>query len=169
MFWKKAKPSQPMQQINVPHLYRCCCLYISDKYKHIMFVPQGKADIGLFVEVDNIISDSWPCDFGKLQLNIEEALNRYLPSATYVKGNWPAYNNSKAKSQKSFEYDYIGIWLETDMSRTYGEREVERIKVSAQPSSLDITYSLIGYRHLLDTKVAQMVIDIFEGCSKIRF
>jgi hypothetical protein len=169
MFWKISKPARPLQQIYLPYPYRSCSLYISNKYKHILFIPYGKAEAGFHVELDNIISDTWPCDFGKLQQNIEEALNRYLPSVTYIEGNWPSYNNSKAKSQKSFEFDYIHISLGTDLSSEYGKREVERIQVSAEPSSIDNTYSLIGVRHLLDTGVAQMVIDIFEGCSKIRY
>jgi hypothetical protein len=169
MFWKKSKLSHQTQQINLPNSYRCCCICISMKYNHILFVPQGKTDIGLYVELDNIVTDSWPCNFERLQLNIEDTLNKFQSSATYTKGNWPSYNKSNAKSQKSFEFDYISIWLETDLTKGYGEKEVERIKVSAQPSSLDNTYSLVGCRHLLDTKVAQMVIDIFEGCSKIRY
>jgi hypothetical protein len=169
MFWKKSKLSQQSPQSNSPYSYRCCCLYISSKFNQIIFVPQGKADIGLYFELDNIVADTWPCNFERLQLNIEEALNKYQPLATYTKDNWPSYNKSNAKSQKSFELDYISIWLETDLTKGYGEKEVERIKVAAQPSSLDNTYSLVGCRHLLDTKVAQMVIDIFEGCSKIRY
>jgi hypothetical protein len=169
MFWKKGKLLPQKTDLNFPHPFRTCCLHISKKHSQILFVPQGKTEIGLYVELDNIISDSWPCNLGKLQLNIELALNRYQPSATYVKGNWPSYNISKAKSQVSFEFDYISIWLETDMTRGYGPKEVERISVSAQPSSLDSSYSLVGCRHLIDTRVAQMVIDIFEGCSKIKY
>lgn len=169
MFWRKSKLSQQAHQIKLPYSYRCCRLYISSKYNNILFVPQGKADIGLYVELDIIVADTWPCNFERLQLNIEEALNKYQSSATYIKGNWPSFKKSNAKSQKSFEFDYISIWLETDLTKGYGEKEVERIKVLAQPSSLDNTYSLIGCTHLLDTNVAQMVIDIFEGCSKIRY
>lgn len=169
MFWKKSKSSHQAHQNNFPYSHRCCSLYISSKYNQILFVPQGKADIGLYIELENIEADSWPCSFEKLQLNIEDALNKYQSSATYTKGNWPSYNKSNAKSQKSFEFDYISIWLETDLTKEYGKKEVERIKVSAQPSSLDNTYSLVGCGHLLDTKVAQIVIDIFEGCSKIRY
>lgn len=168
MFWKKGKLLPQKANLNLPHTFRTCCLFISKKHNHILFVPQGKSQIGLYVELDDIISDSWPCDFEKLQSNIELTLNRYQNSATYVKGNWPSYNSSKAKSQASFEFDYICIWLETDMKKGYGSKEVERISISAQPTSLD-SYSLEGCKHLIDTRVAQMVIDIFEGCSKIKY
>jgi hypothetical protein len=71
-------------------------------------------------------------------------------------------------SQKSFESEYICLRLETDLSRGYGDGEVERIKVSAIPTSLIDSYSLIGYGHLFDTNVAQIVLDIFNACVKIR-
>jgi len=162
MFWKKKTQDKSSRQ------RRFCDLYISDKYKQIIFVPYGKADSGLYAEVDNLIIDAWPCKFQDLQTNIEETLNRYLPSTVYVKSKWPSYENSKAKSQKSFESDYIRIRLETDLSRPYGDGEVERIEVSATPTPLDTTFSLVGCTHLLDTKVAQVVLDIFEACLKIQ-
>ena len=155
-------------QDKLPFPVRYCDLYISDKYKQILFVPYGKIDIGINAEVDRVIADSWPCKFQDLQANIEEALNRYLPATTYIKGKWPSYDHSKAKTQKSFELDYLRIRLATDLSREYGEREVERIRVTAQPTPLDTTYQLVGTGHLIDTKIAQIVIDIYEACMKIR-
>jgi hypothetical protein len=168
MFWKKESRRDPKENNKSSRPYRYCTLYISERYKHIIFVPYGQVPDWALVELDNILSDTWPCDFGKLQANIEETLSRYLPSTTYVKGKWPSYNNSKAKSQASFEIDYISLRLETDETKPYGEHELERIKVSATPSRLDNTYSLVGCTHLLDTKVAQIVVDIFSACIKIR-
>jgi hypothetical protein len=46
--------------------------------------------------------------------------------------------------------------------------EVERITVTASPTALDTNYALVGTGHLLDTKVAQIVIDIADACDKIR-
>jgi hypothetical protein len=156
------------QQINLPHPYRFCKLYISDKFKQILFTPFGKIENGMHAEVDSIIIDTWPCKFEDLQTNIEETLRRFSPKTVYVKGKWPSFDCSKAKSQRSFETDYVTFRLETDLTKNYGEHEVERIKVSAQPTILDNTYSLNGCGHLIDTKVAQIVLDIFEACLKIR-
>jgi hypothetical protein len=122
----------------------------------------------MYTELDNLIIDNWPCKFQDLEINIEEVLRRSLAKAIYAKGNWPSFERSKAKSQKSYETDYIKLRLETDLSRSYGEGEVERVKVTARPTELDNTYSLTGCGHLLNTKVAQIVIDIFEACMKIR-
>ena len=158
----------PKKENFFPYPDRYCWLFISAKFKHILFVPLGRIDIGAHVELDNLLSDDWPCNIGKLQSNIEETLNRYLPSTVHVKGQWPSYNNSKAKSQRSFEFDYISIWVATDNSKGYRGGEAERIKISCYPTSLE-TYSLVGIRHLVDTQVAQMVIDIFEGSSKIKY
>ena len=166
MFWKKAKEIEQSQQSSLPHPYRACTIYISEKFKQIILVPLGRIAIG-HAELENIITDSWPCDFGQLQSNIEETLNRYQEKTEY-KGIWPSYDNSKSKTQKSFETDYIHFNLETDLSRNYGEKEVERIKVTARPTKLDNTYCLIGTSHLLGTKIAQIVCDIFDACAKIR-
>lgn len=168
MFWKKDKQSNSVKQDNFSHPYRFCDIYISDKYKQILFVPYGKVDNGMYAEVDNLIIDSWPCKFQDLETNIEEVLRRFLPKTIYAKGEWPSFDKSKAKSKKSYESDYIRLRLETDTSRGYGDGEVERIKVTAQPTALDNTYSLTGCTHLLNTEIAQVVLDIFEACMKIR-
>ena len=125
-------------------------------------------DIGAYAEIDDIVVDTWPCDFGKLQANIEATLNKFAPTAIHVKGKWPSYEASKATSQSAYKADYIAFRLKTDLSRSYGEGEVERITVTATPSALDTTYSLVGTSHLLDTRVAQIVVDIAEACDKIR-
>ena len=168
MFWKKENNHASSNESHFPRPYRFCDIYISEKYHEILFVPYGKVDPGMHAEVDNLIIDKWPCRFEDLQTNIEEVLKRYLPKTTYTKGKWPSFDTSKAKSQKSYEADYVRLRLETDLSRSYGDGEVERIKVSAQPTALDNTFSLMGCTHLLDTKVAQVVMDIYEACMKIR-
>jgi hypothetical protein len=159
---------------NISFPYRHCDIYISTKYKHILFVPFGRINGGTSAEHENIISDVWPCEFGKLQENIVEALDRGLVAHAnfdpfkYRRGKYPSYNNSKAKSESSFRSDYILLRVETDTKREYEKGEVERITVTAQPTSLDSTYRLTGTYHLLDTYVAQLVLDIFEACMKIR-
>jgi hypothetical protein len=125
-------------------------------------------DIGAYAEIDDIIVDTWPCDFGKLQANIEATLAKFAPTVIYVKGKWPSYEASKASSQRAYESDYIKFRLATDRSRSYGDGEVERITVTANPTALDTTYSLVGTGHLLNTEIAQIVVDIADACDKIR-
>jgi len=168
MFWKKDKQPNLPKEDNITYPYRFCDVYISDKYKQILFVPHGEVGNGMYAEVDNLIIDTWPCKFKDLQTNIEEVLRRYLAKTTWTKGKWPSFDNSKAKSQQSYETDYIRLTLETDNSRGYRKGEVERIKVSARPTRLDNTYRLTGTAHLVDTQVAQVVLDIFEACMQIR-
>lgn len=168
MFWKKHKKQSSVKGEKKSYPYRFCELYVSEKHKQILFVPYGKTEYGIYAELDNLIIDSWPCKFKDLESNIRETLNRYSERANKQHGNWPSYENSKAKSQKSFESDYINLRLETDISRDYGEGEVERIKVTARPTSLDNTFELTGTGHLIETKVAQIILDIFEACMKIR-
>jgi hypothetical protein len=154
--------------------YRHCDIYISTKYKHIMFVPFRRVGGGLSAEHENIISDIWPCDFGRLEENIEEALNRNM--VAYVnydgfksgRGNYPLYNNSKGKSESSFHSEYVKLQVETDNTKEYSIGESERITVMAKPTALETTYRLKGTYHMIDTEVAQLVLDIFGACMKIR-
>ena len=148
--------------------FRFCHLYISDRFKQIIFVPFCKNENGWYAEINDLIIDSWPCNFEILQHNIETILDRYSSVSLNSKVKWPSFENSKAKSQQSFNSDYILFRLETDLSRNYGSGEVERIKVSATPTVLDENYSLVGVGHLFDTQVAQIVLDIFNACLKIR-
>jgi hypothetical protein len=167
MFWKKNKQSSSVKPENFPHPFRFCDLYISDKYKQILFVPYGQADNGTYAEVDNLIIDNWPCNSKDLETNIEEALRRFSPKATWVKGKWPSYDNSKAKSKKSYEVDYVRLTLETDRSRSYGDGEVERIKVTAQPTPLDNTYHLTGTTHLLTRKLHKSFLTFLKLAQKL--
>lgn len=168
MIWIGTTRTANANPTNLPYPYRFCKLYISDKFKQILFVPFGQLENGMHAELDNLIVDAWPCKFEDLQTNIEETLARFSSHAVYVEGKWPSFISSKAKSQRSFETDYVSFRLETDLTRNYVEGEVERIKVSAQPTKLDNTYSLNGCGHMFETKVAQIVLDIFEACLKIR-
>jgi hypothetical protein len=169
MFWKKSKETDMKMPEQERHPYRFCHLYISETYKQILFVPFGKTSSPIYAELDSIIIDKWPCDFGNLQQNIVATLNKFSNTLEYKFGNLSSYNNSKAKSQQSFENDFIRFRIETDKSRPYTAHEAERIKVSATPTILDDTYQLIGCDHLIDTKIAQIVIDIFSACIKIRY
>lgn len=159
MFWKKE-----MKEITI----RSCSLNIGEKYNQILFVPYGQIANGLNVELDDIIIDNWPCDFGDLQENINKTLDKYKPKYIQSDTLWYSQLKSKAKTIKSFETDYLNIHLYTDISRKYGEGEVERISVSTQPSKLEDTYRIIGCGHLIESKVAQIVIDIYNASMKIR-
>jgi hypothetical protein len=144
MFWKKLKKTDLNILEQKRHPYRFCHLYISETYKQILFVPFGKTNSSLYAELDSIIIDKWPCDFGNLQQNILTTLDKFSNLSEYKFGNWPSYNNSKAKSQQSFENDFIRFRIETDKSKPYAAHEAERIKVSATPTSLDETYQLLA-------------------------
>jgi hypothetical protein len=168
MFWRKRDSALPEKKAPPAYPKRYCCLRISTKNRQILFVPFGITDIGIYAELDDIIVDTWPCDFGKLQTNIEATLDKFAPTTNYIKGRWPSYEASKAKSQTAYQADYISVSLDTDHTRPYGEEEVERITVNARPTALDTTYSLVGTSHLLGTSIAQIVVDIAEACDRIR-
>ena len=57
--------------------FRFCHLYISDRFKQIIFVPFCKNENGWYAEINDLIIDSWPCNFEILQHNIETILDRY--------------------------------------------------------------------------------------------
>jgi hypothetical protein len=146
--------------------YKLARIYISEKYKEILFVPMGGDSIKK--ELLDIKKDSWPSDFGKLQKNIEEMLIKYEPNEPKHEVVWPAYEASVAKTRKSFDQDYIILRLESDTKNPYSDGEAERINVRAQASRLETSYYLVGQERLIDTELAQLVIDIFNACLKIR-
>lgn len=181
MFWKnKNKISEPLKfEANVegnreafPYLERHCWLYISSKYNEILFVPMGKIDPWKSRELDSIVVKKWPLNIGGLQEAIQETLDKWTDPVEDIKpsnNNWHSFNKSKAKTQRSFHVDYVQMSLTTDMEREYGQGEVERIVIKASPKNwLEDNYKLIGWNHLLHTQVAQVVIDIFNACEKIR-
>lgn len=181
MFWKKKiKVSEPLYfeaakneyREAFPYPERHCWLYISDKYKEVLFVPMGKIDQWKSKELDSIIVGEWPMSIGDLQKNIIQTLDKWQDPVENVEPsieNWHSFNISKARSQKSFKVDYVQISLTTDMEREYGQSEVERIVVKASPFDwTEDRYNLIGKSHLLETQVSQVVIDIYKACDKIR-
>ena len=160
---------KPDDESNLIFRYKLGHIYISEKYHQILFVPLGGiVEEGIRRELPDIIADKWPCDFGNLQINIEEMLNRFKPLNIEPGFTWPAYEASLAKTRKSFEQDYLMLRLESDSKNPYGEGEAERINVRAQASRLETSYYLIGQEQLIDTELAQVVIDIFNACMKIR-
>jgi hypothetical protein len=179
MFWKnnKSKPlefgsEEKKKRESFPYPERQCWLYISSKYKEILFVPMGKVDAWKTSELDSIIIKEWPLNIGDLQEAIQLTFDRWLesvPDTNPSNENWHSFNKSKAKTQRSFRVDYVQMSLTTDLEREYGEGEVERILVEAYPKNwFEDNYKLVGKNHLMETQVAQVVIDIFKACEKIR-
>lgn len=181
MFWKnKNKIPEPLEfetkvekkSEDFPYRERHCWLYISSKYNEILFVPMGKIDPWSSSELDSIIVKDWPLNIGELQDLIQETLDKWTEPVDDIKpsnDNWHSFNASKSKTQKSFQVDYVQLSLKTDMEREYGQGEVERILVKATPKNWNHdNYKLIGKNHLIETQVAQVVIDIFNACEKIR-
>ncbi|MGN6492869.1 MAG: hypothetical protein ACTHLE_12795 [Agriterribacter sp.] len=160
---------RPDYPANSPLRYKLARIYISEKYKEILFVPMGGVvHEGMRKELLDIKKDHWPCDFGNLQKNIEEMLNKYEPINPVHEVAWPAFEASAAKTKKSFDLDYIMLRLESDTKNPYSDGEAERINVRAQPGRLETGYYLIGQEQLIDTELAQLVLDIFNACIKIR-
>jgi hypothetical protein len=181
MFWKKKNEiPEPLHfELNkegkrgrFPFPERHCWLYISYKYTEILFVPMGKIDSWKSCELDSVVVKEWPMNIGELQHSIQETLDKWKDSVTDVNpsnDNWHSFKASKAKTQKSFQVDYVQVSLTTDMEREYAQDEVERILVKASPKNWqNDSYKLVGKNHLLETQVAQVVMDIFNACEKIR-
>lgn len=178
MFWKKKyikqanKSADEISDNHYPHAKRNCWLYISDKYKEVLFVPMGNVDPWMSREINKVLIKPWPLNIGELQDGIEQTLNNFEESVPENKNSnesWYSYRNSKAKTQRSFKVDYVQILLETDLERSYGPQEVERITVKASPKDWNEDgYKIIGNSHLLETQVAQKVLDIYSACERIR-
>ncbi|MEP0266852.1 hypothetical protein [Dokdonia sp.] len=181
MFWKR-KPkiiktsdsyiNNENPREDFPYLERSCQIYISEKYQEILFVPYGKMESWMLKELDAVVVKKWPMDFGDLQNTILTTLDTYeysLPDQEPNIKNWHSFNSSKAKTQRSFKTDYISISLRTDLKTKYGQKEVERIIVETSPFDLNKdSYKLTGTAHLIETGIAQIVLDIFHACLKIK-
>lgn len=148
--------------------YKLARVYISELHKEILFVPMGRVSEGTYMETFDIIKDQWPCDFGEMEANLENTLSKYNPQMVRHEEFWPAYKASKAKTPKAFAEHYILLRLESDYKNSYGEGEAERINVRTQASPLETNYYLVAQKHLIDTDLAQAIIDMFEACMKIR-
>lgn len=181
MFWKnKSKLPEPLKFGNekdkkrapFPYPERYCWLYISSKYNEILFVPMGKIDPWRSCELDSVVAKEWPMNIGDLQETIQETLDKWedqMPDIKPSNENWHSYNTSKAKTQRSFSVDYVQMSLTTDLESEYGQGEVERIVIKASPKNWsNDNYTLVGKKHLVETNVAQVVIDIVNACEKIR-
>lgn len=176
MLWKKKKIETP--EINsenthpTKYPFRYCNIYISNRYNEILFVPIGKVDDWMYQELNSVIVKDWPLNIDELQNCIVETLNKWKESTERLKpdnNRWYSFNSSKSKSQHSFKVDYVQISITTDMENEYGPEEVERIIIKASPKDWQKdSYKLIGREHLLETKVAQVLIDIFKACVDIR-
>ncbi|MBK7441433.1 MAG: hypothetical protein IPI65_07865 [Bacteroidetes bacterium] len=180
MFWNKKniKPIGESVETNgsgkvehFPFIERRCWLFISSKFKEILFVPVGKDKIS-FNELDSIIIKQWPLKIEELQDCIQLTLDKFVQNVEDqppTNENWYSLKNSKAKTQQSFKIEYVQIELKTDMEKEYGPKEVERILINAGPfDNLKTRYKLIGKSHLIDTEVAEVVVEIFNACEKIR-
>lgn len=89
MFRKKSKENDLNKKEVDQHPYRFCHLYISETYNQILFVPFAKTNSAIstiYAELDSIIIDKWPCDFGHLEQNITATLNKFSNLTEYKFG-----------------------------------------------------------------------------------
>ena len=178
MFWKKNKKENLTSEQgdidgnNPPYSERWCWVYLSEKYNEILFIPIGNISEWEFRELDKVIVKEWPLNIGELQECVNTTLNNFEPKVDKIDNNndnWFSFNNSKAKTQKSFNTDYITFQLKTDFSRDYQDGEVERFTVKSTPKDWDnARHYIIGTAHLMDTDIAQLILDINKDCQKIR-
>tara|TARA_R100000935_G_scaffold3803_1_gene9470 strand:- start:1398 stop:1949 length:552 start_codon:yes stop_codon:yes gene_type:complete len=178
MFWNQKKKENPTSELNekseqkTPYSEKSCWIYLSEKYKEILFVPIGIMTEWTFRELDNVIVKEWPLKIGELQKCVNITLDNFKQNVTEIENNndnWFSFKNSKAKSQRSFNEDYIQFQLKTDFSREYADGEVERFNVKSSPRPWDKDrHYIIGTAHLVDTDIAQLILDINKDCQKIR-
>ncbi len=181
MFWKnRVKISEPLKLESevtspreaFPFPKRQCWVYISSKYKEVVFVPMGEITPYKSKELNSVITKEWPLNIGELEESIRLTLDKWennVPDSELSTNNWHSFNRSKAKTQQSFTVNYVPICLTTDLDKEYGISEAERIIVKGSPKEWHKTnYKIVGESHLLETHVSQTVLDIFNACEKIR-
>jgi len=177
MFWKKNKREDLTPELekksdkNTRYSERSCWIYLSERYNEILFVPIGYITPWQFRELDKVIIKKWPLNIGDLQECVNITLDNFEKKVDEIDNNdnWFSYKKSKAKTQKSFNADYITFHLKTDFSRDYEDGEVERFNVKSSPRDWDKDrHYIMGTAHLIDTDIAQLILDINKDCQKIR-
>ncbi len=178
MFWKKNKKEDSTSELkennenSSTYSERSCWIYLSEKYNEILFVPIGNISEWRFRELDKVIVREWPLKIGELQDCVNLTLDNFEQIVSEIENNnenWFSFKNSKAKTQKSFNSDYIVFQLKTDFSREYADGEVERFNVKSSPRKWEKDrHYIMGTAHLTDTDIAQLILDINKDCQKIR-
>ncbi len=178
MFWNKKNKENSTSELNekkdkkTTYSERSCWIYLSEKYNEILFVPIGNTSEWTFRELDKVIIKEWPLKIGELQKCVNITLDNFEQNAIEIENNndnWFSFKNSKAKTQKSFNSDYIVFQLKTDFTREYADGEVERFNVKSSPREWEKDrHYIIGTAHLIDTDIAQLILDINNDCEKIR-
>ncbi|MBK8343054.1 MAG: hypothetical protein IPL12_06820 [Bacteroidetes bacterium] len=117
MFWNKKniKPIGESVETNgsgkvehFPFIERRCWLFISSKFKEILFVPVGETDKFSFIELNSIIIKPWPLNIEELQDCIQLTLDKFgqkIEDQPPTNENWYSLKNSKAKTQQSFKIE----------------------------------------------------------------
>ena len=174
MFWRK----KHIREIDISHLEagipiyrpRSCKVKISSKYNQVLFIPFGKMESWITKELKFVITDNWPLDIATFQNHLGLTLDHYKSNLKDEEASneiWYSYKVSKAKSQHSFEVDYVSLIFES-IDKEYSDGEAEEIKVSAIPRKGLDYFSLTCQRHMVGIEVSQMAYDIFSACEKIR-
>jgi len=110
VIYKILKRKKPYKMVNI---------YISEKYKKIIIVPNIFNQDGLIIEQE--ICNLYDVDIDDETLGIEiiNALGKfsyaeYRMSYNHKESDWPAFKHSKLKTLKSFKEDYTHISIKDE-------------------------------------------------------
>ncbi len=138
-------------------------IYISDKQKQLIIVPQHENEAGIIYEQDKCLVNENPMNHSELGKEVINNLNLYSIKDVNLRDNkssdWPAFKNSKVKSIREFKQEYIRISVESVNNSNL------ILLIEGKPyngSELTIN-SQISF-HANNEEIGKRVMKIYETC-----
>lgn len=144
-------------------LKKHACVYISDKYKHIVITPMSQNDAGIIYEQDVCTTLSVAEDTTELgELTIDN-LNQFsvtdLNLHDHKLTDWPAFKHSKSKSVKAFEQDYIRISVEGA-----NEKNIILLFSGLPYKNCELTINASISYYANKDEIGQKILSVYEAC-----
>lgn len=98
-------------------LTKHCSVYISDRHEQIIITPQHVNKAGIIYEQQNCLTKSKSISFQELGTEVIESMNLFSLKDFNLRDkkqtDWPSFKQSKSKSVRAFEQEYIHISVDS--------------------------------------------------------
>jgi hypothetical protein len=138
-------------------------IYISQKYHQIIFAPTHNNFAGINYEQDECFAYDFPMPESEIGETVINCWNLFSIKDKNLRdgklSDWPAFKKSKAKTIRSFEFDYIRLSLR-------GANEANIILVIEglpnKDSDLWITSTISPYTEKIN--IGDRIVKVFAAC-----
>ena len=138
-------------------------IYISDKFHQIIFAPTHNNFAGINYEQEECFAHDLPMSESEIGQSAINCWNLFSIKDKNLRDNkpsdWPAFKKSKAKTIRSFEFDYIRLSLR-------GESESNIILIIEglpnKDSDLSVTSVISAYTEKIN--IGDRILKVYEAC-----